>query len=176
MLGSGMLLLDRIVMPANALVRAVALAFLMCGAAGVATGGEARSKQPVSNTYAAMSQTISMDEIRGMLKKAKGIGLWTKLTLANRVNRFTEDFYWFHKKAGGKSLFDMQQRFDHLHRKIVSILKPDNPDLTARFIAARAALWYAYRDPIAYANSVGKDVIARIERPRGSFMNVFSTY
>ena len=151
-------------------------AVIIVGGASVASASGPQAKQPGESAYAAMSQAISMEEIRGMLKKAKGIGLWTKLTLATNVNRFTEDFYWFHKRSDGKTLVEMRKRFDQLHQRIVEILRPDNPDLTARFVAARDALWHAYRDPIAYANSVGKDVIARIERPGGNMMSIISSF
>ena len=123
-----------------------------------------------------MSQTITIAEITGMLKEARGIGLWTKLALAQRVNRFTEDFYWYHKRRNGKTLRDMRQRFDRLHARIVSALSPDNPGLSARFVRARAALWHAYRDPAAYASSVGKNVVARIESAPKELMTEFNSY
>jgi hypothetical protein len=117
-----------------------------------------------SQILAAMARKVSIEEIRGMLKDAHGIGLVTKLWLEHQVNRFTEDFYWFHKRAGRATLAQMRDRFKALHGRIVSLLKEtNNPQLAERFDEAGPALWYAYRDPTIFSHTVGKNVVARIE-------------
>lgn len=142
----------------------MALVGLWLGAAPAQAGGTGPDGEAGSQLLAAMARKVSIEEIRGMLKDARGIGLVTKLWLEHQVNSFTEDFYWFHKRAGGTSLAEMRNRFEALHGKIVALLKEtNNGQLAERFDEAGPALWYAYRDPAIFSQTVGKNVVARIE-------------
>ncbi|MHA1537775.1 MAG: hypothetical protein ACTSUD_09475 [Alphaproteobacteria bacterium] len=120
-----------------------------------------------------MSGGISIKAIKRMLRRAEGIGLWTKLKLERRINRFTEDFYWYHKKAGDKSLARMHERFIALHSRVVTLLQPRNPGMSKQFSDARDALWSAYRNPGAFSKSVGRNVAMRIEANRPGEANQF---
>lgn len=120
-----------------------------------------------------MSGAISVEVMQRMLRRAEGIGLWTKIKLERRLNRFTEDFYWYHKGANDKSLTQMRSRFIALHSRVVTLLQARNPGMSRQFSDARDALWSAYRNPNAFAQSVGKNVVSRIESYRGSEASQF---
>ncbi len=120
-----------------------------------------------------MSGGISIEALQKMLRRAEGIGLWTKLKLERRINRFTEDFYWFHKNANGKTLSQMRERFISLHSRVVTLLQARNPGMSKQFSDARDALWLAYRNPTEFTQSVGKNVVSRIESYRRSEANQF---
>ena len=115
-----------------------------------------------------MSGGISVKAMQRMLRRAEGIGLWTKLKLQRRINRFTEDFYWYHQDTNGKSISQMRERFIALHSRVVTLLQPRNPGMSKQFSDARDALWSAYRNPGAFTQTVGKDVVSRIESYRRS--------
>ncbi|MCZ6861497.1 MAG: hypothetical protein O7I42_14685 [Alphaproteobacteria bacterium] len=147
-----------------------ALCFLILGIIvfpPVSTGAESQSKGQ-NQAFVTMSGGISVKAMQRMLLRAEGIGLWTKLKLQRRINRFTEDFYWYHQDANGKSIAQMRERFIGLHSRVVTLLQPRNPGMSRRFSDARDALWSAYSNPSAFTQSVGKDVVSRIESYRRS--------
>ena len=123
---------------------------------------EPATDQASGARLSSLAKRITIEEITKMLKGAKGIGIWTKLILERRVNVFTEDFYWFHRR-GGESLSEMRARFYALHKRIAGALKPRNPKLWRRFMSARDALWHSYKHPNVFSQSVGKNVVRRIE-------------
>lgn len=116
--------------------------------------------------FVTMSGGISVEVMQKMLRRAEGIGLWTKIKLERRLNRFTEDFYWYHKGANGKNITQMRERFIALHSRVVTLLQARNPGMSKQFSDARDALWMAYRNPQEFTKSVGKNVVSRIEAYR----------
>lgn len=131
----------------------------------VSSGAESQPKSQ-NQAFVTMSGGISVEVMQKMLRRAEGIGLWTKLKLERRLNRFTEDFYWYHKGANGRNLAQMRQRFIALHSRVVTLLQARNPGMSKQFSDARDALWSAYQNPTAFTKSVGKSVVARIESYR----------
>ncbi len=136
------------------------------------TGAETQPKIQ-KQAFVTMSGGISVEVMQRMLRRAEGIGLWTKLKLERRINRFTEDFYWYHKGANGKSLSQMHERFIALHSRVVTLLQARNPGMSKQFSDARDALWSAYRNPVAFTKSVGKSVVSRIESYRQNSSSQF---
>ena len=153
----------------------VGLCFLILAIAvfpPVSTGAESQSKSQ-NQAFVTMSGGISVEVMQRMLRRAEGIGLWTKIKLERRLSRFTEDFYWYHKGTNGKSLTQMRERFIALHSRVVTLLQARNPGMSRQFSDARDALWSAYRDPTAFTQSVGKNVVVRIESYRRGEANQF---
>lgn len=138
----------------------------------VSSGAEPGSKSQ-NLALVTISGAISIEAMQKMLRRAEGIGLWTKIKLERRINRFTEDFYWYHKGANGKSLLQMRERFNALHSRVVTLLQARNPGMSKQFSDARDVLWFAYRNPGAFTGSVGKKIAARIETSRRSAASQF---
>jgi len=110
-----------------------------------------------------VSENIDLDKIKKLLRSAKGISLVDKLELRRRLTAFTEEFYEFHKGTSERTLAQLRARFDDLHRKLVGLLNPENPQLSTHFKHARGALWSAYSDREAFTSTVGRDVVKEIE-------------
>jgi len=109
------------------------------------------------------SENIDIDKIKALLRQAKGISLVDKLELRQRLTGFTEEFYKFHKGESEKTLAQLRARFNAIHHQIVSLLSPENPQLSAHFERARGALWSAYSDHEAFSSTVGRGVVKDIE-------------
>lgn len=120
-----------------------------------------------------MSGGISVAAMQKMLRRAEGIGLWTKIKLERRLNQFTEEFYWYHKGTNRKSLGQMRQRFLALHSRVVTLLQQRNPGMSKQFSDARDALWFAYRNPSAFKGSVGKNIATRLDSSQKSDASQF---
>jgi hypothetical protein len=110
-----------------------------------------------------VSENIDFDKIKKLLRSAKGISLVDKLELRRRLTAFTEEFYKFHKGTSERTLAQLRARFDELHRKLVGLLSPENPQLSAHFNRVRGALWIAYSDREAFTSTVGRGVVKDIE-------------
>jgi len=110
-----------------------------------------------------VSENIDLDKIKALLRSAKGISLVDKLELRQRLTAFTEEFYKFHKGTSERTLAQLRARFEKLHRKLVGLLSPENPQLSAHFERARGVLWSAYSDREAFTSSVGREIVKDIE-------------
>jgi hypothetical protein len=146
----------------------VGCALTVAAAPGLAAD-VARKTAPVIAAHVAGShvvkslQKLDIEALKTGLRKVRGVGLFTKLDLASRVNRFTEDFYWFHKGNSGRSLAEMRARFDRLHARIAHVLDGKDEGMHAMLVRSRDALWRAYADRRLFAAGVGRKVIERIE-------------
>jgi len=110
-----------------------------------------------------VSENIDIDKLKALLKSAKGISLVDKIELRRHLTAFTEEFYKFHKGTSQRTLAELRARFMELHRQIVSLLSPENPQLSARIDQARVALWSAYSDREAFTSTVGREVVKEVE-------------
>lgn len=109
------------------------------------------------------SENIDINKIKALLRQAKGVSLVDKLEMRRHLTAFTEEFYKFHKGVSENTLAQLRARFDALHRQIVSLLGPENPQLSAHFERARGALWSAYSDHEAFTSTVGRGIVKDIE-------------
>ena len=109
------------------------------------------------------SENIDIGKVKALLRQAKGISLVDKLEIRRHLTAFTEEFYKFHKGVSEKTLAQLRARFDALHRQIVSLLSPENPQLSMHFERARGALWSAYSDHEAFTSTVGREIVKDIE-------------
>lgn len=110
-----------------------------------------------------VSENIDIDKIKALLKSAKGISLVDKIELRRRLTAFTEEFYKFHQGTSARTLAQLRARFEELHRRIVALLTPENPQLSTDFDQARVALWSAYSDREAFTSTVGREVVKDVE-------------
>lgn len=110
-----------------------------------------------------VSENIDIAKIRALLKSAKGVSLVDKIELRQHLIAFTEEFYKFHKGTSARTLAQLRARFEKLHRQIVTLLSPENPQVSTFFEQARGALWSAYSDREAFTSTVGREVVKDVE-------------
>jgi hypothetical protein len=140
------------------------LVALFCAVAGPPAWGEPLGeKDRFAKVGGPVSENIDIDKIKILLGEAKGIGLVAKLKLRGHLTAFTEEFYKFHQGTSQKTLAQLRAEFDALHRRIVTLLTPKNPQLSVHFERSRRALWSAYSDHQSFTSTVGRDVIKEIE-------------
>jgi len=142
-----------------ALALALAYAVVTAPAQGETTGAGDR----FAKVGGPVSENIDIDKIKALLGEAKGIGIVDKIDLRQSLIAFTEEFYRFHKGTSEKTLDQLRARFIELHRKIVTLLSPENPQLSSHFERARGALWSAYSDREAFTSTVGREVVKEAE-------------
>jgi hypothetical protein len=150
-------------MPARSAVSAIVGLSMTALAAPAFAAGPNAATAPASAYTAGQFQRLGAAAFKRKLRAAKGVGLVQKLKVAAQVNRFAEDFYWFHKGKGGKTLAQLRARFDAIHAYVANLVAPENPALHAILMRSRAALWRAFANRRLYAAGFGRNVIRRIE-------------
>ncbi|MEJ2119463.1 MAG: hypothetical protein P8Z76_01920 [Alphaproteobacteria bacterium] len=110
-----------------------------------------------------VSENIDIAKIRALLKSAKGVSLVDKIELRQHLIAFTEEFYKFHKGKSERTLAQLRARFEKLHRQIVALLSPENPQVSTYIEQVRGALWSAYSDREAFTSTVGREVVKDVE-------------
>ncbi|MDH3234359.1 MAG: hypothetical protein OEQ29_12645 [Alphaproteobacteria bacterium] len=132
--------------------------------AGTPARGEALSEYDrFAKLGGPTSENIDIEKIKALLRQAKGVSLIDKLEMRRHLTAFTEEFYKFHKGVSENTLAQLRTRFEALHRQIVSLLSPENPQLSAHFERARGALWSAYSDREAFTSTVGREIVKDVE-------------
>jgi hypothetical protein len=145
------------------IVCALALALTVGCTAGPAMSEPLTDKNRFEKIGGPVSENIDIGKIKALLKAAKGISLVDKFELRRHITAFTEEFYKFHKGTSERTLAQLRARFDALHRQIVALLGPKNPQLSAHIDHAHNALWSAYSDREAFTSTVGRDIVKEVE-------------
>jgi len=144
-------------------VCALALACFFAGLTTPARSEPLSEKDRFANFGGPVSENIDIAKIRALLKSAKGVSLVDKIELRQHLIAFTEEFYKFHKGTSERTLAQLRARFDKLHRQIVALLSPENPQVSVYFERAHVALWSAYSDREAFTSTVGREVVKDVE-------------
>jgi hypothetical protein len=147
----------------TAIVCALAFAVVLGCAVAPARSEPLTDKNRFEKVGGPVSENIDIDKIKALLKAAKGISLVDKFELRRHITTFTEEFYKFHKGTSERTLAQLRAQFNELHRQIVSLLSPENPQLSAHFDHARGALWSAYSDREAFTSTVGREIVKDVE-------------
>lgn len=101
---------------------------------------EARSRD-------APGRSVDLAALKRDLRETSAIGLLTKLKLNRDLRRLVEDFGRYHRGDASITSEKLGERFDRLLRRVVRLLRDDDPALAARIAAARGALWSLLADP-----------------------------
>jgi hypothetical protein len=74
-------------------------------------------------------EIVDLDYLQGRLKKTKAIGPLTKLKLKGEINNLLGKFESFHAGKNDLDIDQLNERFDLLYMKIVSLIQGKDPDL-----------------------------------------------
>jgi hypothetical protein len=98
----------------------------------------------VSRTIAA-APTLDLDALKARLRATKAIGVFTKLSLKNKVDdlmkRFTE-----HYQGKRPPLAELRLSYDLLMMKVLSLLQDTDQALASEVVSSREAIWALLTD------------------------------
>jgi hypothetical protein len=144
-------------------VCALVLACILAGLTTPVRSEPLSEKDRFAKVGGPVSENIDIAKIRALLKSAKGVSLVDKIELRQHLIAFTEEFYKFHKGTSERTLAQLRAQFEKLHRQIVALLSPENPQVSTYIEQARVALWSAYSDREAFTSTVGREVVKDVE-------------
>ena len=94
---------------------------------------------------------LDMKSLEKRLRETKAIGVFTKLSLKNKVDDLLSQFREFHQGKGGSKLSELRQSYDLLMMKVLSLLQDSDPPLAQDIMTSREAIWGLLADPAKFA-------------------------
>jgi hypothetical protein len=113
----------------------------------------ARAKKDVepSPSRPAVAPALDLKSLETRLRETKAIGVFTKLSLKNKVDDLLSQFREFHQGKGGTKLSELRQSYDLLIMKVLSLLQDSDPPLARDIVTSREAIWGLLADPAKFA-------------------------
>jgi len=99
---------------------------------------------------------FDIKELVARLRATKAIGFFTKLALKNQIDDLLGKFRCYHAGACDTSLLTLNEEFNLLLMKVLSLLQDDDPDLFRALAGGREILWKNLTDPTAFARLEGR--------------------
>ena len=99
---------------------------------------------------------FDIKELVARLRATKAIGFFTKLALKDQIDDLLGKFRCYHAGACDTSLLTLNEEFNLLLMKVLSLLQDDDPDLFRALAGGREILWKNLTDPTAFARLEGR--------------------
>jgi hypothetical protein len=102
------------------------------------------------------TKEFDIQELVARLRATNAIGFFTKLALKNQIDDLLAKFRCYHARACDTSLATLNEEFNLLLMKVLSLLQDDDPDLFQSLAGGREILWKNLTDPTAFARLEGR--------------------
>jgi len=91
--------------------------------------------------------TFSIANLVARIRETGAIGFFTKLALKNQIDDLLSGFRVFHAGDSDTELSVLNDRFNLLLMKVITLLQDDDPKLFQDIVSAREILWINLADP-----------------------------
>ena len=85
------------------------------------------------------------------LKETKAIGVFTKISLKNKVDDLLEQFRDYYKGKATLTMTELRRSYDMLLMKVLSLLQDTDQTLASAIVSSREAIWGLLADPKKFA-------------------------
>lgn len=82
-----------------------------------------------------------MDALKAQLRETKAIGVFTKISLKNKVDDLMKQFREYYQGKTTLSMKQLRQSYDLLLMKVLSLLQDSDQKLASAIVASREAIW-----------------------------------
>ena len=100
-----------------------------------------------NSTSQAMKGGFSIANLVARIRETGAIGFFTKLALKNQIDDLLNQFREFHAGINDTDLSALNDRFNLLLMKVITLLQDDDPKLFQDIVSAREFLWANLTDP-----------------------------
>ena len=94
---------------------------------------------------------FSIANLVARIRETGAIGFFTKLALKNQIDDLLSEFREFHARVNDTELSVLNDRFNLLLMKVITLLQDDDPKLFQDIVSARELLWINLADPEKFA-------------------------
>ena len=98
-----------------------------------------------ASRVAATAPTLDLDALKARLRATKAIGVFTKLSLKNKVDDLMKQFT-EHYQGTKPPLADLRLSYDLLMMKVLSLLQDSDQALASEVVSSREAIWALLAD------------------------------
>jgi hypothetical protein len=99
----------------------------------------------------AAAPTLDLKSLEERLKNTKAIGLFTKISLKNKVDDLLDQVREYHTGKAKQTVTELRRSYDLLMMKVLSLLQNDDRNLATTIVASREAIWGLLADPKTFA-------------------------
>ena len=115
-----------------------------------------RAPAPVELTQQAVARpaelvTLDLKALKKQLKETKSIGLFSKISLKNKVDDLLDQFRKYYQGKGKMDLAELRESYNLLMMKVLSMLQDADQTLSAAIVSSREAIWDLLSDPKKFA-------------------------
>ena len=103
----------------------------------------------------AATPTLDLDALKEEVKSTSAIGVFTKLSLKNKVDDLLDEFRDYHRGKSKLTQTELRRAYDLLLMKVLSLLQDKDPRLASSIVASREAIWDLLADPKKFATVAG---------------------
>ena len=93
---------------------------------------------------------VDLDSLADGIRGTRAISLIAKLEVKNKADQLWNDMRAYHDGRSGHELTSLEARFDALLAWLVSLVSPGDPELEARLVASRDAIWLELSNPASF--------------------------
>jgi hypothetical protein len=90
---------------------------------------------------------FSVTNLVARIRGTDALGFFTKLALKNQIDDLLNQFREFHAGVNDTELSALNDRFNLLLMKVITLLQDDDPKLFQDIVSAREFLWTNLTDP-----------------------------
>ena len=84
---------------------------------------------------------MDLDALKAQLRETKAIGVFTKISLKNKVDDLMKQFREYYQGRTTLSMKQLRQSYDLLLMKVLSLLQDSDQPLASAIVASREAIW-----------------------------------
>ena len=94
---------------------------------------------------------MDLNALKERLRATRAIGLFTKISLKNKVDDLLDQFSGHHRGKTPPTMADLRQSYNLLMMKVLSLLQDDDPTLASAIVSSRETIWGLLADPKTFA-------------------------
>jgi hypothetical protein len=95
--------------------------------------------------------TLDLDALKAQLRATKAIGVFTKISLKNKVDDLMNQFRDHYRGNTKPTMAELRQSYDLLMMKVLSLLQDGDQKLASAVVASREAIWALLADEKKFA-------------------------
>ena len=117
---------------------------------GVPPVTASRVATAASPALPAAGPALDLDGLKARLRATKAIGVFTKLSLKNKVDDLMKQFT-EHYQGKSPPIAELRQSYDLLMLKVLSLLQDSDQPLASAIVSSREAIWALLADQKKFA-------------------------
>ena len=95
--------------------------------------------------------TLDLDALEEQLRATKAIGVFTKISLKNKVDDLMKQFRDHYRSKTKPTIAELRQSYDLLMMKVLSLLQDGDQKLASAVVSSREAIWALLADEQKFA-------------------------